>query len=34
MERQLMVQDVALSREIEIRMIRQIDYGVFVGSVY
>ena len=29
---ELMVQDVALSREIEVRMIREIDHGVFVGG--
>jgi len=27
-----MVQDVALSREIEVRMIREIDRGVFVDT--
>jgi hypothetical protein len=29
---ELMVQDVALSQEIEVRMIREIDRGVFVGT--
>ena len=29
---ELMVQDVAMSREIEVRMIREIDHGVLVGG--